>query len=139
MPNGTSHGRIEVTLTKDGVASDGPVIPAKTLDSLTLRTEKGGTGREGSGLGLAIVAAIADRIAAQLTLRSPRTGRSSGFEATLTLSATPNAVSSRLKASKRGEWHPTHLRVNSRGMTGGCRRSLIGDRNAPNAGSRSAA
>ena len=55
MPNGTSHERIEVTLTKYGVSSDGPVIPAKTLDSLTLRTEKGGTGREGSGLGLATV------------------------------------------------------------------------------------
>jgi two-component system, OmpR family, sensor kinase len=88
LRHGAPHGPIDVTLAEDGtfrVANDGPVIPAETLDHLTLRFERGGTGKEGSGLGLAIVAAIADRISSRLTLRSPRPGKSTGFEATLIL------------------------------------------------------
>jgi two-component system OmpR family sensor kinase len=95
--HGASHGQIQVTLAEDGtfrVANDGPVIPAEKLDQLTMRFERDKTGKEGSGIGLAIVAAVAGRISARLTLRSPRPGKSSGFEACLSLPAMPNAVSS---------------------------------------------
>jgi two-component system OmpR family sensor kinase len=86
--HGAPDGRIEVTLAENGmfrVANDGPVVPAETLATLTMRFQRGASATEGSGLGLAIVAAIAERIAATLVLRSPRPGTSSGFEATLAL------------------------------------------------------
>lgn len=92
VENALRHGDpqrpVEVTLAENGmfrVANDGPVVPAETLDTLTLRFERGATATEGSGLGLAIVAAIADRISTPLVLRSPRPGTLSGFEVSLVL------------------------------------------------------
>ena len=57
----------------------------ETLALLTARFERGGADTEGSGLGLAIVAAIAERIACPLSIRSPRVGSETGFEVSLTL------------------------------------------------------
>jgi two-component system OmpR family sensor kinase len=88
LRHGSQATSVEVTLTPDGqliVANEGPVLPPRTLDRLTARFERASTSTDGSGLGLAIVAAIADRIGSQLVLRSPRSGRSSGFEAALRL------------------------------------------------------
>lgn len=92
IENALRHGAtgepITVSLTEDGtfrVANEGSVVPAEALRRLTHRFEKGTAGAEGSGLGLAIVAGIADRISSKLTLRSPRPGSSSGFEATVIL------------------------------------------------------
>ncbi|MCC2689863.1 MAG: two-component sensor histidine kinase, partial [Rhizobiaceae bacterium] len=63
----------------------GPIVPPETLARLTSRFERAGATADGSGLGLAIVAAIAERIGSQLVLKSPRSGRGSGFEATVKL------------------------------------------------------
>lgn len=90
--HGAPHGQVDVSLAQDGsfrVANDGPVVPPETLHLLTLRFARGGAAEEGSGLGLAIVAAIADRISSRLVLHSPRSGMSSGFEATLVLPTVP--------------------------------------------------
>ena len=83
LRHGAKDGRIDITLTPDGVLrvmNDGPVVPPEVLSRLTARFERGGAGNEGSGLGLAIVAAIAERLGSTLTLRSPATGRDQGFE-----------------------------------------------------------
>ena len=83
LRHGAEDGRIDITLTPDGVlrvVNDGPVVPPEVLSRLTARFERGGAGNEGSGLGLAIVAAIAERLGSTLTLRSPATGRDQGFE-----------------------------------------------------------
>jgi two-component system OmpR family sensor kinase len=96
LRHGAPRGQIDVTLAEDGtfrVANDGPVIPAEKLDQLARRFERGGTENEGSGLGLAIVAAIADRISSRLILRSPRPGKSSGFEASILLPLSPKSAS----------------------------------------------
>lgn len=92
VDNALRHGaegkRIEVTLSDDGifsVASEGPAVPAATLDRLTGRFERATPNRDGSGLGLAIVAAIAERIGSRLVLKSPRPGSPSGFEASIRL------------------------------------------------------
>lgn len=96
VENALRHGApdrpVDVSLAMDGifrVANDGPVVPAEVLGRLTRRFERGEAGTEGSGLGLAIVAGIADRISSQLVLKSPKPGRSSGFEATLVLPVDP--------------------------------------------------
>lgn len=93
IENALRHGQegsaVEVELTADGtliIANAGPVVPAQTLARLTARFERAGASAEGSGLGLAIVAAIADRLGSELSLKSPRTGQASGFEARLKLS-----------------------------------------------------
>ena len=81
-----------MTLTAEGrlvVANDGPVLSRDTLDRLTARFERASASTEGSGLGLAIVAAIANRIGSPLSLVSPRPGASSGFEASIKLTAAP--------------------------------------------------
>ncbi|SLN63038.1 histidine kinase dimerization/phospho-acceptor domain-containing protein [Roseisalinus antarcticus] len=67
------------------VANDGPVVPPGTLDRPTARFERGDSTSNGSGLGLAIVASIAERIGSPLHLMSPRSGGSSGLEATVSL------------------------------------------------------
>ena len=88
LRHGTEDGRIDVTLTPSGlltVANDGPVVPAEMLARLTHRFERGNAGNDGSGLGLAIVAAIAERLASELMLRSPRTGSDQGFEVEIAL------------------------------------------------------
>ncbi|GGD31090.1 ATP-binding protein [Sinisalibacter lacisalsi] len=90
VENAVRHGAqtapVEVRLSEEGeliVANEGPVLPVETLDRLTTRFERAGASPDGSGLGLAIVAAIADRIESRLVLRSPRSGASSGFEASI--------------------------------------------------------
>ena len=94
VENALRHGSeavpVEVTLTPDGaliVANEGRVLPPETLNRLTARFERAGASTDGSGLGLAIVAAIADRIGSPLSLRSPRPGAASGFEATVKVPA----------------------------------------------------
>lgn len=77
---------VDVSLVKDGtliVANDGPVVPAEDLARLTHRFERTRSDGGGSGLGLAIVATIAERSGSQFELRSPREGRTTGFEAIL--------------------------------------------------------
>ncbi|MCX7349913.1 MAG: ATP-binding protein [Alphaproteobacteria bacterium] len=95
LRHGAQDGRIDVTLSPGGtltVANDGPVVPPETLSRLTARFERGGAGNEGSGLGLAIVAAIAERLGSKLILRSPATGRDTGFEVELNLPAEPTGT-----------------------------------------------
>jgi two-component system OmpR family sensor kinase len=90
LRHGAADAPVTVTLAPDGlltVINDGPVVPAETLSRLTARFERGGAGNEGSGLGLAIVAAIADRLASPLVLRSPAHGRADGFEVAIRLPA----------------------------------------------------
>lgn len=77
---------VDVSLVKDGtltVANDGPVVPAEDIARLTHRFERARSDGGGSGLGLAIVATIAERSGSQFELRSPREGRTTGFEAIL--------------------------------------------------------
>ena len=55
LRHGAEDGRIDITLTPDGVlrvVNDGPVVPPEVLSRLTARFERGGAGNEGSGLGL---------------------------------------------------------------------------------------
>lgn len=92
VENALRHGSpsepIDVALEADGtlrVASEGPVVPADTLERLAVRFERGGSNDTGTGLGLAIVAAIAERISSRLVLQSPRPGKATGFEASIRL------------------------------------------------------
>lgn len=97
LRHGAATSPVEVTLSQGGVltvANEGPVVPTGTLSRLTTRFERASQGTPGSGLGLAIAAAIADRIGSRLVLSSPRPGRSSGFEATVTLPTSAPPASS---------------------------------------------
>jgi two-component system OmpR family sensor kinase len=88
LRHGAENAPVEVILTEDGhliVSNDGPVLLRQTLDRLTSRFERADARADGSGLGLAIVAAIANRIGSSLSLKSPRPGESSGFQASLRL------------------------------------------------------
>lgn len=90
LRHGKVDGTVDVTLRADGtltVANDGPIVPPEVLLRLTTRFERGAAGSDGSGLGLCIVAAIAERSGGKLTLRSPRTGHTDGFEASMQLSS----------------------------------------------------
>ena len=87
IENALKHGMpgcdIRVDLSSDAcltVANAGDVVPAADLQQLTRRFTRGGSRAEGFGLGLAIVSAIADGVGAKLTLASPATNRSDGFE-----------------------------------------------------------
>lgn len=94
LRHGTQGTPVMVTLAADGlltVANDCPVVPEALLQRLTDRFERGGKSTDGSGLGLAIVNAVAQRIGSELHLKSPRTGQSTGFEASL---AVPLALDS---------------------------------------------
>jgi two-component system OmpR family sensor kinase len=90
VENALRHGLgdepVHVSLESDGlfrVANDGPVVPNEIMSRLTDRFERADHASEGSGLGLAIVNAIAERVGSKLSLKSPRTGFDSGFEASL--------------------------------------------------------
>ncbi|MDF2810237.1 MAG: integral rane sensor signal transduction histidine kinase [Microvirga sp.] len=92
VENALSHGSpsspVEVILDPDGlltVSNDGPVVPSETLERLAGRFERAGSSARGSGIGLSIVSTIAERLGSPLTLRSPRPGRGSGFEASVRL------------------------------------------------------
>jgi two-component system OmpR family sensor kinase len=65
------------------IVNAGPVVPAGRLSDLTRPFVRGPSTAEGSGLGLAIAGAIAANGGIGLSLRSPATGRTDGFEATL--------------------------------------------------------
>ena len=88
IENALRHGDpaapVEVELSAAGtltVANDGPALPPERLSRLTARFERAEGASGGSGLGLAIANAIAERSGGRLTLRSPRPGSRSGFEA----------------------------------------------------------
>jgi len=75
---------IEVSIQGDGsvaVRNDGPLVPPEVLAKLRRRFERGTTVASGSGLGLAIVDAIVEQTGGSLALKSPATGRQTGFEA----------------------------------------------------------
>lgn len=86
LGHGSPSSPVEVTLDAEGlltVSNDGPVVPPETLAKLAGRFERAGTSARGSGIGLSIVSTIAERIGSPLTLRSPRPGMRSGFEASI--------------------------------------------------------
>ena len=86
LRHGTGDEAVKVSLMSDGllrVTNDGAVVPKEVLHRLTDRFERVDFGSEGSGLGLAIVNAIANRVGSKLSLRSPRPGFDSGFEASI--------------------------------------------------------
>ncbi len=90
MENALRHGDagapVRVTLEPNGtlrVANAGPIVPPDELQTLTRRFSRRDRSAQGSGLGLAIVQVIADETGGQLTLHSPATGRTDGFEAVL--------------------------------------------------------
>lgn len=88
LRHGSQLSPVEVTLDPDGlltVSNDGPVVPPEMLAKLANRFERAGTSAPGSGIGLSIVSTIADRLGSSLTLRSPRPGTQSGFEASVRL------------------------------------------------------
>ena len=92
VENALRHGGagrpVAVTLTPQGelvVANDGPVVPPGRLTRLRAPFRRGATAADGSGLGLSIVTAIAQRTGRTLTLRSPRPGAATGFEARIHL------------------------------------------------------
>ncbi len=88
LRHGAQKGPVDVSITGDGVltvSNDGAVVPHDALQQLTHRFERGQASAQGSGLGLAIVDAIARRIGAPLELKSPATGKDSGFEACVRL------------------------------------------------------
>ena len=105
LRHGAATSPVEVTLSESGlltVANEGPVVPAETLSRLTTRFERASQHTSGSGLGLAIAAAIADRIGSRLVLRSPRPGKSSGFEAAVTLPTSASPAASIAGADAKG-------------------------------------
>lgn len=80
--------RVEVAVPRRGtivVINATPTIPPDDLRRLRQRFERGATRASGSGLGLAIVETMLAQVGGTLTLRSPATGRSDGFEATVSL------------------------------------------------------
>lgn len=88
LHHGTPATPVVITLEDDGtlsVSNDCPLIAGNLLAQLTGRFERGGATVSGSGLGLAIIHAICQRIGSPLELRSPASGKNSGFEARLKL------------------------------------------------------
>lgn len=88
IENALKHGPagqpVQVRLGADArltVTNAGPVVPAPLLSRLTERFARGDSRAEGAGLGLSIATAIAHGVGATLTLASPASGRSDGFEA----------------------------------------------------------
>ena len=92
IDNALRHGApdqpVKIVLRPAGeliVSNDGPPVPRDVLAKMANRFTRHGTA-EGSGLGLAIVASIAERTGGSLTLRSPRQGSKTGFEAIVSVS-----------------------------------------------------
>lgn len=88
LRHGNQSSPVEVALSPHGlltVSNDGPVVPPEILARLSGRFERSGEPGRGNGIGLSIVSTIADRLGGALTLRSPRAGSQTGFEASLKL------------------------------------------------------
>lgn len=90
IENALKHGAptypIEVSLSEHAllrVVNSGPVVTITDVAQLTGRFVRGGSRVEGFGLGLAIVSTIAHGVDAELSLASPATGRTEGFEASV--------------------------------------------------------
>lgn len=83
LRHGPAGGRVLVRVEDTAlvVISGGPALEAGFLAMLTERFRHGAAPSAGSGLGLAIADTIARRSGAVLSLRSPASGRSDGFEA----------------------------------------------------------
>jgi len=69
------------------VRNHGPVLATDVVARLSEPFTRGATRASGSGLGLAVVDTIMKQTGGRLTLSSPATGWTDGFEATLVLSA----------------------------------------------------
>lgn len=94
IENALMHGdageAVVITVKEAGTVSivnGGPAVLAGKLETLKARFVRGRTHARGSGLGLAIAETIAAGAGARLDLISPATGRATGFEAVLHLSA----------------------------------------------------
>ena len=101
IENALKHGRLDrpvmVTMSDTGVirvVNAGPVLDAALLEQIKTRFKRGPSKANGSGLGLAIVDAITRFTGATIDLRSPATGQSDGFEATLDLGPSAKGKSS---------------------------------------------
>lgn len=79
---------VEVSIGDDGVicvTNDCPAISPAEMTNLKRRFHRGKTDASGSGLGLAIAERIVTQMGGVLELRSPASGRASGFEARIIL------------------------------------------------------
>ncbi len=88
LKHGANQHPIHISLSGQGrlrVINDGAVIPAEQLALLRQRFVRANSQNFGSGIGLAIVDAIASGAGLKLILRSPATGRKTGFEAELNI------------------------------------------------------
>lgn len=88
LKHGADQQPIQISLSGQGllrVINDGAVLPAVQLALLRQRFVRANSQNFGSGIGLAIVDAIASGAGLKLILRSPATGRKTGFEAELNI------------------------------------------------------
>ena len=88
IKHATPDSMIKMELQQNGrlvVRNNCDVIAPETLTRLVRPFERGATSAKGSGVGLAIVAAIAKGSGATLTLNSPISGDTTGFEAVVSL------------------------------------------------------
>jgi two-component system OmpR family sensor kinase len=106
LENALKHGAhgcpVDVSLSKDGllkVINAGSVVSPADLALLTRRFARGASLAEGFGLGLAITSAIAHGVGAELTLASPASGRTDGFEASVQFILAPHSGDERLVAT----------------------------------------
>lgn len=86
LKHGSATDPVNIQLLADGtfiITNGGPVVAPADMARLQNRFARANTKAPGSGLGLAIVQAITNSAGLELTLRSPASGRESGFEAEL--------------------------------------------------------
>ena len=90
IENALLHGRqdeaVHVRVEKDGtvhIINGSTILSAEELSMAQKRFGRGTTAAPGSGLGIPIAIEIATQMHAQLRFTSPATGRTDGFEATL--------------------------------------------------------
>lgn len=92
IENALKHGALDrpvvASLSADGlfrVVNGGRVLAPETLSRVRRRFERGETPAEGAGLGLTIADLVAAAAGASLEIRSPASGQSDGFEASVDL------------------------------------------------------
>lgn len=95
IQNAFLHGAQDqpIVVTVDGpnvlsVSNGGALVPADVLTKIGQPFQRGYTSTSGTGLGLSIVRSIMEQTGGAMTLHSPATGASDGFEAILELSPT---------------------------------------------------